>query len=163
MIFKSVKISLAFSLLFSLLSACGGNGELTVTDAWARPAAAGGNGALYFEIDNRSGQDDVLLRVESDAASVLEMHSVMMVDPSTMDMGGDDSSMEMSEGDMVMQMAPQTNVPVPKGQSLLFAPGSYHVMMIGLNEDLLEGQTFNVTLVFENAGALTVAVVIEQR
>jgi copper(I)-binding protein len=80
-----------------------------------------------------------------------------------MDMGGDDNGIDMSEGDMVMQMAPQANVPVPKGQSLLFGPGSYHVMLIGLNEDLVEGQTFNVTLVFENAGALTVAVVIEQR
>jgi hypothetical protein len=162
---KSIlKILVALLLLTSLLAACSGAGELTVTAAWARPAAAGSNGAIYFEIHNASGQDDVLLRVESEAAGVIELHQAVMIDPA--ELTGDDNGhagMDMSAGDMVMQMALQDSVAIPQGERVLFAPGSLHAMLVNLNNALVAGDSFEATLVFEKAGPITVVVSVEQR
>ena len=171
---QRITLSILTIALATILSACsGGDGELTVTDAWSRPAAAGNNGAIYFEISNNSGQDDALLRVESDVAGLIELHNVVMVDPADlmdddtnmdgtdpMAMGEDDT--DMTEGDMIMQMVPQENVPVPQGESVSFAPGGLHVMLIGLSNDLIEGDSFTATLVFKQAGEITITVSVEQ-
>jgi len=50
----------------------------------------------------------------------------------------------------VMKMTPQEVVEIPADTTLEFAPGGLHVMLIGLVDDLAVGDTFQVTLEFEN-------------
>ena len=58
-----------------------------------------------------------------------------------------------------MQMMPQLDgVEIPAGGELVLEPGGYHVMLIGLTESLLAGDSFEATLTFENAGDVTVTV-----
>ena len=149
-------------ILITSLTACSG-GELTISDPWTRPALAGGNGAAYLVIQNGTGSDDVLLSASTDAASVVELHDVVQMDTSGTDSGDMSNSSDMAGGDMAMQMVKQENVPVPAGETVTFKPGSYHVMMIGLTSDLTEGDSITLTLVFQNAGEVTIEVPVESR
>jgi len=126
------------------LSACGsgGNQTLQVKDVWARPALKDGNGAIYFVIENETAQADTLLSASSDVAGTVELHM---------------SKMENG----VMQMRPQSEVPVPSGETR-FEPGGLHVMLIGLTGDLMPGDSFSVTLDFATAGEMSLEVTVSE-
>src|SRR3990167_4556251 len=88
-------------------------GGLEVAQPWSRPAAAGVNGAGYMTVTNRGAAPDTLIAVESPAAKKAEMHRS-----------------SMSGGLMTMQMI--DSVLLPPGKAITFAPGGYHIMLIGL-------------------------------
>ena len=105
-----------------VLSACGGSGGLAVQDAWARPASADSNGAVYMLVSN-GGADDVLLGASADVARAVEIHETMAAEDE-MDMDdeeGMDHSEHMSGSDDmgmdtdVMQMAPVDSLAIPSG------------------------------------------------
>lgn len=132
--------------LFLLLTAlpvlaigCSG-GELAVTGIWARSTASGQNGAVYFVIENQTGQDDTLMDVRGDTAEAVEVHLSQMDDKD------------------VMTMERQESVSIPARSSVEFKPGGLHVMLIGLKKDLQMGDTFDITLVFQNAGEININV-----
>lgn len=143
---KNTRIYLLFSLFAGLLAlaACApaSGGNLQVNDVWARPGLAGGNSAAYFVIENATGGDDTLLSASSDIAEAVELHMTSMQDGA-------------------MQMMPQENVPVPAGKTE-FKPGGLHVMLIGLKRDLNPGDTFSLTLNFENAGEMSLDITVSQ-
>jgi hypothetical protein len=117
-------------------------GDLVIKQIWARPTPpVAAVGAAYFTLDNSQGQDERLLSAEADVAATAELHAHSM------------------EGNM-MKMHKVDAVEVPAGQTVAFAPGGLHVMLIGLKAPLVEGNTFPLTLHFEHAGAVTVEVVI---
>jgi periplasmic copper chaperone A len=117
-------------------------GQLEVTSPWARatPAKAE-NGVAYLTI--RSPTADRLLSVSSPVAKKAELH--------TMGMSG-----------VVMKMRPLASLDIPAGQPVTLKPGGEHIMLLGLNGPLHEGQSFPLTLTFENAGAREVTVVVEK-
>lgn len=138
-------------LLFILLAVVSLNactpasGTLTISDAWARPAAAGDNGAVYFSIENGTVTDDMLLAASIDTAEVAEVHM----------------SMQSDQGVMSMQM--QEAVQVPAGEDIPFKPGGLHIMLVDLKQDLKVGDTFTLTLHFEKAGEITVQVEVKEQ
>lgn len=132
-------------LLAVVLAACGaGPGGLAVENTWARPGEAGGTSAIYFSLNNPTDQEDVLLRAESEAAEHVELHR----------------SMESAEG--TMSMHPQHEVPVPPRTRVEFEPGGLHVMLINLQEDLDPEDELSLTLVFEEAGEVTLSVPVRE-
>lgn len=52
-------------------------------------------------------------------------------------------------------------VAVAPGQTVKFAPGSYHIMLLGLKQPLKAGDRFPLTLSFEKAGQVEVQVVVQ--
>jgi copper(I)-binding protein len=129
------------SILFVLaLTACQ-PGVLRVEEAWGRPGVAGENSGAYFRIVNPGGED-TLLSVVGDVAAAVEIHQTVM------------------EGDIV-RMEMQDSVVVPAG-GLEFEPGDLHVMLIGLRQDLEPGDSFPLTLNFEQAGPVVVNVEVRQ-
>ena len=116
--------------------------QLEVTNAWARatPGKAE-NGAAYVTIESPTA--DRLLSASSPVAKKAELH--------TMSMQG-----------MVMKMRPIAGLDVPPGQSVTLKPGGEHIMLMGLNQPLHEGQSFPLTLDFEKAGPRTVTVAVEK-
>ena len=50
-----------------------------------------------------------------------------------------------------MRMRPLENIVVPAGASVTLQPGGHHVMLMGLTAPLKEGDSFPLTVVFENA------------
>jgi copper(I)-binding protein len=117
-------------------------GQLDVSNAWARatPGKAE-NGVAYVTIQSPTA--DRLLSVSSPVAKKAELH--------TMEMAG-----------MVMKMRPLAGLDIPAGQPVTLKPGGDHVMLMGLNGPLHEGQSFPLTLNFEKAGARTVTVAVEK-
>lgn len=130
-------------LLFVLLLAGCAQKELKVSDAWARAAMLGSNSAIYMKIDNQTAEDDRLLRASCDVASAVELHE------SKMDANG------------MMQMTPQENIFVKANAVTELKPGGLHVMLIGLNKDLKEGDVLKVELEFERAGKMTIEVPVK--
>ncbi len=162
-----MKVKTAYLMVFvvligGLFASCATQ-ELTVADVWARPGFKDGNTAIYFNIENSTGQVDTLLSAQADIAQAVELHRSMMVSPEeAAEMGGEAgmgngsmaSGNDQMGDDMVMVMQQQENVPVPSGETLAFEPGGYHVMVIGLHDDLEVGDHFQLILTFQNAGEI---------
>lgn len=128
----------------ALLSACSAAGEVEVHESWARPAAMGGNGAVYFLLHNHTLQDDELTGASSDAAEAVEIHETRA--------GQNDT----------MQMMMRPSIPLPAGEELKFEPGGYHLMLVGLKQDLNVGDEFKVTLHFKNHADIVMTVRVQE-
>lgn len=155
--FKIVSIALLLALVLSACGAAEGAG-LRVEDAWARPAMAGGDmqgamgqgmaapgtGAVFMRLVNDGPEADRLLGGQTDVAAVVEIHETVM------------------EGEvMKMQMLPE-GLEIPARGEVALRPGGYHVMLIGVRDDLEIGQRFELDLQFERAGTVTVEVEVRQ-
>jgi copper(I)-binding protein len=110
-----------------------------VSEAWARPAPQGANGAVYFVIENNSSQADSLVGVSGDIAEAVEMH-------------------ESSMNGEVMEMHQLQVVPLDAGAQVVFQPGGLHVMLIGLRQELQAGDEFEITLAFQESEGITLRV-----
>ena len=75
--------------------------------------------------------------------------------------GGADSAYLEIQG--VMQMTPLDTLDLPSGQSLLFEPGSLHVMLIDLAQELRPGDKLLLTLSFDNADDYEIEVLVDER
>jgi periplasmic copper chaperone A len=113
-------------------------GALVVDTPWARATPAGVQvGAGYLKVTNTGSEPDRLIGGSlADAASV-EMHETQMT------------------GDVAKMRRVDKGVEIKPGQSVEFAPGGYHLMLMGLKQPLKNGDVVQGTLVFERAGTLT--------
>ena len=138
----SIKL-LAFAASLALASAAlAQTSQLEVSDAWARATPGKAEtGVAYLTI--RSPTSDRLVSASSPVAKKAELH--------TMEMAG-----------MVMKMRPLAGLDIPAGQPVTLKPGGEHIMLLGLNRPLREGQSFPLTLNFEKAGTRTVTVAVEK-
>lgn len=127
-----------------LLSACGVKSaegtDIEVRDYWARAALKDGNGAAYMVLSNGTQTDDELVGVSCDIATAAEIHLSQM----------------SSEG--TMQMMPQGSIPLPADAELELKPGSYHIMLIGLKQDLKIGDEITLTLHFKDHADITLTI-----
>ena len=115
-----------------------------VEQAWARATPEGAKAAaLYMTLVNKGGADDRLVSVTTPVAGKAEVHST------TTENG-------------VTRMRPVDALDMKAGTSTTLKPGGYHVMLTDLKEPLVAGQSFAVTLTFENAGKIAVTVIVEK-
>jgi copper(I)-binding protein len=140
------KILLMLILGTLLLTACAANdGHMAGTgieahDFWARSAMAGGNGAAYMLLHNHATSDDALVGASSDVAETVEIHLSQM------------------KADGTMEMIQQESIALPADGEVELKPGSYHVMLIGLKQDLKAGDEFSLTLHFTNHEDITLTI-----
>ncbi len=114
----------------------------TVNDAWARPAPAGGQSAAYFTITNPATTSDALVSATSPGAGMVDVHETSV------------------DGAGMSAMQPVAKVVIPAGQSVVFKPGSYHLMLMDVTAELTPGGTIELDLVFEHAGKVVVRAAI---
>lgn len=114
--------------------------EIVIRSPWAR-ASVGRNGAAYFTLVNSGESDIKLVGVSAGVAKRVELHTHKM------------------EGD-IMRMRPLEHIIVPAGTTVTLKPGGHHVMLMGLTQKLKEGDSFPLTMFFENAGRRHVSVKI---
>ncbi|HEU4838547.1 MAG TPA: copper chaperone PCu(A)C [Micavibrio sp.] len=100
-------------------------------------------GAVFVTLFNPQASVEKLLGVSSDKAPIVEIHQSYI-----------------DEADGTMQMRKVESVEILPSQQVQFKPGGYHIMLIDLAEPLVEGQTFNVVLKFQNAGDVSVPVIV---
>ncbi len=112
---------------------------IAVTNPWARASAgATTTGAAYLTLVN-SGPPDSLTGASTPVAGKAEVHETTNVNG-------------------VMQMRAVPALPLEPNKPLTFAPGGYHVMLMGLHHPLKQGETFPLTLSFAHAPPMTVEV-----
>jgi copper(I)-binding protein len=117
---------------------------LTVTNAWSRSTPPGVTiGVAYFTLKNDTSRSDRLLKISSPIAEKAQVHRT-----------------EIQDG--IARMREVAVLHVDAGQELRFEPNGMHVMLMGLKKPLVEGQTFELDLVFEVAGARKVKVVVRK-
>jgi periplasmic copper chaperone A len=126
-----------------LLNACRSATGIEISNTWTRPALQDGNGAVYFLLQNHSALGDELTRVSSEVAQAVEMHESKMV------------------GD-VMQMRQISSLAIRGKESVQFGPGGYHIMLVGLKQELKAGDEIQITLHFKNHESLRVTVPVQE-
>lgn len=124
-----------FLPLLALLAACGQGGEpdIKLSNAWARPTRGDAPGAVYVTIDNKGASDDRLVGAFTDHAAMAMVHQSELVD-----------------GVARMRMAGEINVPA--GNRINMVPGGTHVMLEGLRAPLKTGDDFDLVLKFRASG-----------
>ncbi len=125
-----------------VLTPCGAEEGIEVHQVWMRPAAQGENGAVYFVMHNHASEADELTGVSSDAAQAVELEESTMV------------------GD-VAEMKKVDSLPVEAFAEIEFAPGGYHVMLIGLQQDLNVEDQIEIILHFKNHEDMTIRVPVQ--
>jgi copper(I)-binding protein len=56
----------------------------------------------------------------------------------------------------VMKMRPAVSPEIPPGKEVRLEPGGMHIMLMQLRQPLREGESIPITLIFEEAGEITV-------
>lgn len=113
------------------------HGELMIKQAWIRAAPAGAPVAGgYLIITNKGQAADRLVSVSAEFAGMSEIHEMAM------------------EGD-VMKMRPvEGGLAIEPGATVELKPGGFHLMFMKPKAQIKDGDSHNVTLMFENAGAV---------
>ena len=115
---------------------------LEISGAFARATAdMAMAGAAFMTITSR-GAADRLVAFSSPACTRPELHTHI-------------------NDNGVMRMRQVEAIDVPAGGTVELKPGGLHLMMIDLTRQLVEGETVEVTLVFESAGEVSVTLPIK--
>lgn len=131
---RIVTIVVGFALFAASAVSAQTSTAVQVSGVWARPAAVGETTAAYMTITNTGDTDLTLTAAETEAevADAVEIHETSMTD----------------EG--VMQMRPLIDgLAIPAGESIELRPGSYHIMFLGVQQELVAGDAFALALTFE--------------
>ncbi|NJM29353.1 MAG: copper chaperone PCu(A)C [Rhizobiales bacterium] len=115
--------------------------DITVSGAFARASAtpAAKTGAVYATIRNAGAEADVLLGAQTAAAAMAMLHATEIIDG-------------------VASMKHLDKVEVGAGSEVKLRPLGTHIMLMGLNAPLKEGDSIPLVLEFEKAGKVEVAV-----
>lgn len=129
-----MKVWMLFGALFlsSLASGNSADGAIQVTEAWVRSMPVGiPNTAAFFEINNNLPKAVTLVSVSTPVAKQSEIHETIQQGP-------------------FVTMNEVKKVTIPAKESVGLKPGGLHVMLVGLEKPLEEGQTVPLTLTFQD-------------
>ena len=127
-------------VLIAALASCTRPAALEVTDAWSRETVGqSANAAVFMTVRSRTA--DRLIGASTPLARKTDL-------------------MTMEGGSAAMGMKYLDSIDIPANATVRLNPAGLHVWLAGLNRPLQRGQTFALTLVFENAGERRVDVSI---
>ncbi|MEM9550886.1 MAG: copper chaperone PCu(A)C [Pseudomonadota bacterium] len=133
----------AFALATPALA--GDTASVHVVDPYARASSPSAKaGAAFMVIMNPTDQTDRLVSATSDVSARVELHT------------------HIDDGNGVMLMREvEDGFEIPAGGSYTLKRGGDHVMFMGLNRPLNQGDMVEVTLTFENAGDIAVEIPVD--
>lgn len=121
-----------YCLLFTLFCLPLAAAELTVNDGYLRATPPGQMmSSAFMQLTNDTDQTITITGGESAYVKAIEIHNHAMKD-----------------GMMSMEHIPTLSILA--GESKTLAPGGLNFMLIGLQQSLVPGDTFNFNLVFDN-------------
>ncbi len=123
---SSLRLLSALALMWA---AGGAHAQVTVGDPWVRATVAQQKATGMFA-QVTSAQGGKLVAASSPVAAVVEIH-------------------EMAMENNVMKMRAVPGLELPAGKAVDLKPGGYHVMLMGLKQQVKEGEVVPVTLVVE--------------
>ncbi|TVQ27851.1 MAG: copper chaperone PCu(A)C [Spirochaetaceae bacterium] len=117
--------------------------DISINNAWIRASVDGDeNGAAYMVIRNRGKESIRLIAARSDLALAVELHTHTRVDG-------------------LMRMIEVPHVEVAAGEEVVFEPGGYHIMFLGLTSGFTEGDRHTIDLIFEGRDPVAVSFVVQ--
>lgn len=141
---KATLIAAAAALTLAGAAAADG-AKIMVHDQYARVSTKmATSGAAFMEIMNMGAEADQLVAVRSDIAARVELHT----------------HMENADGVMKM-MHVEEGFAIPAGGSHMLQRGGDHVMFLGLKQQLNHGDIVPLTLVFEQAGEISIEIPVD--
>lgn len=115
----------------------------SISDAFVKRMPPGQTtAAVYLLLNNPTNNDLVVNHIDTPIAEAVEVHRVIY------------------ENGM-MKMRAINHLRVPRKSKLVFEPGGYHLMLMGVDEHLKKGRGFPITLEFEGGLKLTAKVVVK--
>lgn len=115
--------------------------SIQVVHPWVRATAPNAKAGGAFTTLTDTGAPDRLVSVGSPVAGMAEVHRTV-------------------EENGVMKMLPADGIDLAPGKPVTLAPGGYHVMLMGLKQQLKQGDSFPLTLTFAKAAPMTVTVTV---
>jgi copper(I)-binding protein len=114
-------------------------GSLTITHPWVRATPGGAQvGGGFLTITNTGSAPDRLLGSTLSGADRVEVH------------------VTSNEGGISRMRPVEGGVEIKPGETVTLAPGSYHLMLMGLKGPYIDGEQVKGTLLFERAGTVPV-------
>ena len=114
----------------------------SVEDAYVRAMPPGRSAtAAYLSLSNNSDRDCLIIGGSSAVAATLEIHQQL-------------------NSDGMMKMRPVAAVTVAAGETLQFRPGGFHLMLLGVDADLVPGESHPISLLTEDCGAIEMDAVV---
>ena len=139
----SLRLSLCAGL-FALTPALA-NAHVVIEDAYARVSSAmAQSGAVFMRIYNHNDFDEVLIGATSDVAERVELHT------HTQDAAGVMRMVEVEGG-----------IAMAADETVMLERGGLHVMLLGLTRPLENGDSFTLTLEFQNSDPITIDVTVD--
>jgi|SRR5690606_8484841 len=122
------------------LAACGQPAQLEIDQAWARDTVG------------RTANAAVFMTIRSPAADRLVGASA--------EIAGETDLMTMTGGSEAMEMIYLDAIDIPAGEPVALDPRGLHVWLADLERPLIAGESFPLSLTFENAGERRVEVTV---
>ncbi|MCO5063143.1 MAG: copper chaperone PCu(A)C [Rhizobiaceae bacterium] len=120
-------------------------GAIEIGHPWSRATPAGAKVAAgYLTLKNEGGEADRLVAVTGEISPKAQIHE-MAVD---------------AKGVMTMREL-AAGIEIPAGGTVELKPGSFHLMFMGIERPLKEGERFKGSLTFEKAGEVDVEFAVE--
>ena len=120
------------------------DGGLAVVDAWARPTPAGASeAAIYVVIENRDAPDDRLVGAASPRCMVVTPHLT-----------------RIDDGIASMEAADEDVLGLGRGETVAMEPNGLHLMCLGLDEPLVDGDEIELELRFGSRRPIAVDVAV---
>jgi copper(I)-binding protein len=115
---------------------------IIVEQPWARATPGGARtGAAYLTIVNHGPAEDRLVGASTPVAAKVQFH-------------------QETDDNGIMRMRELPTVEIGPGATVTFKPGGMHIMLVGLKQQLKEGETFPLTLQFEKAAKIDLLIPI---
>ncbi len=117
--------------------------DIEISQAWARalpPVVP--NGAAYFTLVNHSNKDIVVTGVSSDIAKHSMLHESYF----------DDGKVAMRHIEELV---------INPHKSVIFKPGGFHVMLMGLKKPLTKGGEFTMSFQLKDGSQITTSVTVK--
>lgn len=110
--------------------------QVEIANAWVKESIPGAmNGAGYLELTNTGDSEIVLIGVKTPAAGRSEVHEHVMANG-------------------MMKMQHVHHLAIPAGETVVFQPGGYHLMMFGVKQPLRVGDTVPFVLEFGDGASV---------
>lgn len=141
-------VTACFSLILSTQALAGDAGmaelgDVMIHEGWARASIGSApNSAAYMTLMTRGDATDKLVDARTPVAETAELHNHIM-------------------DDGIARMRAVEAIEIVPGETAVLEPGGFHIMLMGLKEELKEGDAIPLTLTFEKAGDVTLDVPIK--
>jgi len=115
---------------------------IEVMHPWARTSLPNRPSAAYCGLHNMGDATDRLIAARAAGVGTIELHKV--------------------EKKGYMMMSPVEGIEVPAGGMTHLEPGGFHLMLFDIETPLKEGDSVEMTLVFESASEISVTMPVQK-